>query len=115
MSSPNIVSENNEKLIELVAGPVTALFAGGDLRTIRIAGCEIINRIYFALRDHNWKTIPGRVSELSVDKCEDRFLITYCSEHRNREIHFIWKATITGEPNGTIRFAVDGESLSTFR
>jgi hypothetical protein len=112
MSSPNI---DSEKLIELVAGPVTALFAGGDLWTIRVDGCEIINRIYFALRDHNWATIPGSVSELKVDQGEDRFLITYSSEHRERETHFIWKATITGELEGTICFAIEGESLSTFR
>jgi hypothetical protein len=110
-----VLDRDSEKLIELVAGPTTALFTGGDLRTIRIAGCETINRIYFALRDHNWGTIPGRVSELRVDQGEDRFLITYCSENRDREVHFIWKATITGESDGTIRFAFEGETLSTFR
>ena len=110
-----MIDRDSEKLIELVAGPTTALFTGGDLRTIRIAGCETINRIYFALRDHNWRTVPGRVSELRVDQGEDRFLITYCSEHRDREVHFIWEATMTGESDGTIRFAFEGETLSTFR
>lgn len=110
-----MLDRDSEKLIELVTGPTTALFTGGDLRTIRIAGCETISRIYFALRDHNWKTVPGRVSELRVDQGEDRFLITYCSEHRDREVHFIWKATMTGESAGTIRFAFEGETLSTFR
>src|SRR5271165_6181573 len=103
-----VFDRDSEKPTELVAGPATALFTGAHLRTIRIAGCETINRIYFALRDHNWETIPGRVSELRVDQGEDCFLITYCSEHRDRAVHFIWKATITGEPNGTIRFAVEG-------
>ena len=110
-----MLDKDSEKVIELVAGPTTALFTGGDLRTIRIAGCETINRIYFALRDHNWKTIPGRTDELRVEQGKDRFLITYSSEHRDREVHFIWKATITGEPNGTVRFGVEGEALSTFR
>jgi D-apionolactonase len=104
-----------EKQVELVAGPATALFTGDDLRAMRIAGSEVINRIYFALRDHNWTTIPGRISELRVDRGDDRFLITYCSEHRDREVNFLWRATITGEPNGTIRFAVEGEPRSTFR
>ena len=110
-----MLGSDSEKLIELVAGPATALFTGGDLRTIRISGCETINRIYFALRDHNWGTIPGKISELRVGQGEDRFLITYRSEHRNREVHFIWRATITGESDGTIRFAFEGETLSTFR
>jgi hypothetical protein len=110
-----VLDKDSEKSIELVAGPATALFTGTDLRTIRIAGCETINRIYFALRDHNWETIPGRISELRVDQGEDCFLITYCSEHRDRKVHFIWKATITGESDGTIRFSVEGETLSTFR
>lgn len=110
-----MLNVDTETQVELAAGPATALFTGGDLRTIRIAGCEVINRIYFALRDHNWTTIPGRVSELRVDRGDDRFLITYYSEHQDREVDFIWRATITGEPNGTIRFAIEGEPRSTFR
>src|SRR5260221_11649201 len=93
---------DSEKPIELVAGPATALFTGGDLRTIRISGCETINRIYFALLDHNWGTIPGKISRLRVDLGEVRFLYTYRSEHRKREGHLISIAIINGETAGII-------------
>jgi len=99
----------------VVAGPVTALFADGDLRAICRDGREIVNRVYFALRDHNWGTVPGTISHLKVEQGEDRFLITYRSEHRDGEIHFVRDTVISGEPVGTVRYAFEGEALSTFR
>ncbi len=99
---------------ELVAGPMTVVFADGDVRAVRLGRHEVVNRIYFALRDRNWGTVPGTISRLKVDRGEDRFLITYRSEHHDGGIRFLWDATIAGESNGTVRFEFEGEALSAF-
>lgn len=104
-----------EKPIQLKAGPTTAVFVNGDLRSIKLGRCEVINRLYFALRDQNWNTIPGRISKFEIKQGKDDFLITYFSEHKQRDIHFSRKATIAGKPDGTIRFEFEGESLSVFQ
>ena len=44
-----------------------AVYEAGDLRSIRLNGVDVINRIYGAIRDHTWATIPGRRSELVVE------------------------------------------------
>ena len=54
----------------LRAGPVTARLVGRDLRNVRFGGTEIAQRIYVAVRDRNWDTIPGEVSDLTVEQEE---------------------------------------------
>ena len=43
----------------LRAGPVTVLLDDVDLRYMRIGRTELVRRIYAAVRDRNWNTVPG--------------------------------------------------------
>ena len=53
---------------ELRAGPVTAVLDGRDVRNVRFGGLQIVDRVYVALRDRNWGTVPGVVSNLEIDE-----------------------------------------------
>lgn len=103
---------NNWK--ELCAGPLRMRFENGDLRYIKWGEHEILRRIYAAVRDRNWDTIPAQLSNLECSIEEDSFQISYDATHREREIDFVWRAEITGDAAGTIRFTFDGEARSTF-
>lgn len=99
----------------LRAGPLSIVFeASGDLRYIRLGDCELIRRIYVAVRDPRWRTIPGIVSNLHVQTAEDAFEIRFDVEHRQDPIHFTWSAAIRGTADGTVRFAMDGVARTTF-
>ncbi|MBW3623011.1 MAG: hypothetical protein KY468_06320 [Armatimonadetes bacterium] len=98
----------------LRAGQLTLLYENGDLRYIRLGEREVIRRIYVAVRDRNWGTVPPRLSNVRLEEGEDSFRITNDVEHREGDIDFAWKGTITGEPDGTISFTMDGEARSTF-
>lgn len=98
----------------LRAGPLDVLWSAGDLRYIRMGGREVIRRLYAAVRDRDWGTVPGVISDLEPEVLEESFRIRYTSTHRQGSIHFVWNAEITGEADGTIRFAFDGEAKSTF-
>ena len=52
----------------LRAGPVTMLLDGVDLRYLRIGGTELVRRVYAAVRDVDWDTVPGVVSGLEVEQ-----------------------------------------------
>jgi hypothetical protein len=101
--------------IPLRAGPLSLSFEAGDLRYVRLGEQEVIRRIYVAVRDHNWATIPMRISELKIDSADDRFTITYSADHQEREINFHWDATIQGTPEGQISFSMQGQARSTFK
>ncbi|MEQ2005281.1 MAG: hypothetical protein ABMA26_00680 [Limisphaerales bacterium] len=100
--------------VSLRAGPLTMICEGGDLRYIKLGEQEIIRRIHAAVRDRNWGTVPGRISDLQASVASDHFRISYLSIHQRDEIHFVWRAEITGQADGTIRFTFDGEARTTF-
>jgi len=101
--------------VELQAGPLSVLFEDGDLRYIRFGDREVIRRIYAAVRDRNWGTVPPRLSNLKIERTTDSFQITYDCQHQQGGINFSWKAAIRGDANGSIRFTMDGEAQSTFQ
>ena len=91
----------------LGAGPVTASLVGRDLRNVRYGGIEVAQRIYMALRDRNWDTIPGEVSDLVVDQGDDAFIVRFTVTHRQHELDLVWQGVIIGEPNGVVSYAMD--------
>jgi len=100
--------------IPLRTGPLNLFWEGGDLRTIKLGGREVLRRIYVATRDRNWGTAPNVMSNVVVDVQADAFRICYDVENRQDDIHFIWHGEIAGDADGTIRFSMDGVAQSTF-
>lgn len=98
----------------LRAGPLSLLFSEGDLRKIRLGPVELVQRIYFAVRDKNWNTIPARIEGLFVDAKHDSFVVSYEATHQGSGIDFRWRATIEGTSDGRIAFAAKGRAHATF-
>ena len=100
----------------LQAGLVTAAYENGFLRRISYGDREIVRMIYFALRDHNWNTLPHHVENESIVAEADRFNITYDSRHtlEGRTI-LEWKSRIQGNADGSIVFEISGTMRETFR
>jgi hypothetical protein len=98
----------------LRAGPISALYVDGDLRHIRIEGREVLRRVYFALRDRHWKTLPNAISNLRLHEREGGFSIDYDAECRDCEIRFRWSASIAGKADGSISWRAHGKALSGF-
>jgi len=101
--------------IPLHAGPLTLIYTGGDLRYIRAGDGLILHRLYVAVRDHNWDTIPAELTDLTIDDRGDSFRIRFRAQHRQGNIDFAWDGSISGDTDGTVRFEMDGEVLSNFR
>jgi D-apionolactonase len=100
--------------IALRAGPVRALFADGDLRQVCRGDTEVVRRIYVAIRDLDWNTLPGEISDLDIDDRGDRFAIRFTRRHKAGEIDYQWHAEIDGDADGTIRYRMHGKALSAF-
>jgi hypothetical protein len=100
--------------VPLRAGPVELVFVEGDLRYFRLAGHEVLRRVYAAVRDRNWGTVPAIISQLEIDAGSDRFRINYVADHKEGPIHFRWRAAIEGTADGTVTFSMDGKALTAF-
>lgn len=101
--------------IALRAGPISARYEDGTLRYVKLGRVEIVRQVYSAVRDHNWGTIPGTLSNVRMDIQPASFAIRYRSQHQRNDINFVWDAVITGNEDGTIVFKIDGEARSTFK
>jgi hypothetical protein len=102
-------------LVPLRAGEVTAMLDGPDLRAVRLQGRELVQRIYVAVRDEAWGTVPGVVSDLRVEQGADTFEVEFTSRHRQGPIDFEWKARYSGDHEGAISCSMDGVAHAAFR
>jgi hypothetical protein len=98
----------------LAAGPFSLWFEQGDLRYIRLGDREVLRRVYVAVRDRNWGTVPSRLSNVHADVQEGAFRLSFDVENREADIHFSWRGEIAGGADGTLRFVMDGLARSTF-
>jgi D-apionolactonase len=94
----------------LRAGPVTVLLDGIDLRYLRIGDTELVRRVYAAVRDVDWDTVPAAVSGLEVEQADASFRVEFDARHARREIDFSWHGAITGDENGRVEVVFDGRA-----
>jgi hypothetical protein len=76
---------------------------------------ELAQRIYVAVRDEAWNTIPGEYSDFQFDVSADRFHITFKAHHRYRRIDFAWTGDISGTADGVISYEMRGVAQTAFR
>jgi hypothetical protein len=100
--------------IQLRAGPLALLFEAGDLRYVRLGDREIVRRMYAAVRDRNWGTVPRVMHNLNIRAESDGFALSFDMNHAQAEIDFRWHGRITGDADGTLRFTLNGRAYSTF-
>ena len=73
-----------------------------------------MRRIYAAVRDQNWNTIPGVATNHEVDARKDSFNVRFDVRHANDELEFSWRGAITGTADGRMSFSLDGEAGRDF-
>ena len=101
--------------ISVQAGPVRAELEGADLRLVTVGDVELVQRVYVAVRDAPWNTIPATYRGWVHEIADDRFRVAFSASHRHGEIAFDWDATITGTPDGQIRYVMDGVCRGVFQ
>lgn len=115
----NIICQGSARLparpLPLRAGPLHLSWEAGTLRGIFLGTQELVKQIYVAVRDPNWVTIPGTISNLRIQRNRESFRIRFRSAHRLKPVHFVWDAQIEGTADGSIRFQMNGAARSTFQ
>jgi len=98
----------------LRAGPLTMTLVSGQLRHICWDNREVLRRIYVAVRDRNWRTVPPSLLDVRKHIDDDHFQIDLEMESKRDDIDFFWHVSISGLSSGTIRFAAKGIAKSAF-
>ena len=100
--------------LELTAGPVSATLENGALRWIRLDDVEVLRGIAFLVRDRNWGTPTPQISDLSIDRTERGFRVTFKAVCRTDDGELPWSAEIVGEANGALRFTATASPGADF-
>jgi D-apionolactonase len=101
-------------MIHLSAGPLSLGFLDGDLRRISLGAREVLQRVYVAVRDRKWATLPNQIKRLEIQRTEAGFHITWNARNVSPEIDFEWTALVTGQSDGSLSFSFDGFARRDF-
>ncbi|PBC19576.1 MULTISPECIES: hypothetical protein [unclassified Mesorhizobium] len=101
--------------VRLIAGPLSAGFVNGNLRTIRHGGAEVLRAIAYVVRDRDWGTYEPALTDLTIDQGADAFSVSYaasCTGPGGSRLAF--HATIKGSSDGQLVFDVNALPESDF-
>jgi D-apionolactonase len=102
-------------VVELVAGALCVELAGTDVQAIRFRGSEVVQRIYMAVRDVPWNTIPGTVLEREIVQGDGRFRATFRQLHVHDDIDVEWSGAIEGTAAGELSYEMRALAKRDFR
>ena len=90
-------------------------YENGFLRWISAGEDEVLRMIYFAVRDKNWGTVPGKIINEKIERHANTFSIAYEMLFEQDNINMHWHATIQGNADNSIVFEIQGKALTTFQ
>jgi len=74
--------ERQPETRRLEAGRLSAELVGGNLRTIRFSGREVLRAISFLVRDRDWGTCAAAITDLTVEEEEAATIVRYNARFR---------------------------------
>lgn len=101
--------------IALRAGNLSVKLVGPDLRAVRWGGTEVIQRLYMAVRDAPWNTIPGQLLDQEITQAADYFIVVFRQRHAFQDIELEWKGEIRGSDDGVLTYDMDARASRSFR
>jgi hypothetical protein len=100
---------------ELRAGPLSCLLDGIDLRYLSNGDAELVRRLFVAVRDAAWGTVPPQIRSLEVEDGGDSFRVSFDALHESGELRFRWRGLLAGTADGVLECRMDGEAETDFR
>ncbi|MDX1935100.1 MAG: hypothetical protein SFU56_21085, partial [Capsulimonadales bacterium] len=105
--------------LPLVAGPLSCLYEDGELRSVRCGEELLLLRVYAAVRDRDWGTVPAQVAVREQTVFNEGFRIVFDTSYvrtgENETIRFVSAGRIEGKADGSIVFEFEGEAKTTFQ
>ena len=100
--------------MNLRAGPLELELEGADLRYVCFGRLELVRRIYVAVRDEAWGTVPYECSPLELDRGVDRFRARFACAARGGAVAIDWTVTVEGLPTGVLRYRMEAQAQRAF-
>src|SRR5207253_788442 len=94
---------------ELTAGPLVAELEAPDLRYVAAGDLELLRRLFVAVRDRNWGTVPPELSNVELIEADGGFVFRYDAHYADAAlgIDFSTHGEIAGASDGTLTCTLD--------
>ncbi len=99
----------------LQAGALSCTVEGADVRDLRIGTQRVLTRLYIAVRDESWNTVPFSCQQDILEKGNERFKVESSCLVDQPPINAEWTVTVAGSASGEFSYAMRGRALSSFR
>jgi hypothetical protein len=99
----------------LEAGPLSCVLDGADIRDLSVGNQRILTRLYIAVRDEGWNTIPFRFTQQVLVADGQQFQVRLECTVDEPPIRAEWVATVGGTADGEFSYSLQGQFLSQFR
>jgi hypothetical protein len=108
-------SKSVDDQIRLKVGEFTCFLDGADIRELWIGGRRILSRLYIAVRDEAWNTVPYSCSEPEISMGLDGFDVRLRCAVDVPPIGAEWIVRIAATSEGEFEYAMDGRMSNSFR
>lgn len=100
-----------EPVRHFAVGRLSFEVIGGNLRSIRLGGVEVVRGIQYLVRDRDWGTLTPRINAFQIEQSDDRIEIYYGADCTgpNGE-HLVYGATIAAF-NDRLIFSVEAQAI----
>lgn len=107
--------EAEPRPLRFAAGPLSLELVAGNVRTIRVAGTEILRGIQYLVRDRDWGTLAPAITDLRIEQSASKGVrIGYRATCTNSDgARLDYEATIVATPAG-LDFIVDNVARDEF-
>ena len=99
----------------LVAGPVRCVLDGADILDLRVGEQRVLTRLYIAVRDEVWNTIPFKCETTDLQTGAEGFKVDLSCAVDQPPIRAEWAITIGGSAAGEFSYAIRGQALANYR
>ena len=96
-------------------GPFSFTFESGMLKHLRIRDLEIARRVYFAVRDEKWGTVPNDISAVQFSESSECFEVIWSGRCQAHPVDYEWKGRIRIFTRGLVEFKAEGKTLRNFK
>ncbi len=99
----------------LTAGDLTVELEGAEIRSVALGDAELLRNVYMAVRDEEWGTVPGTLSDYEITRGADEFAVSFAMAHSRPPVSFTWRGTIEGDRSGVVSYELDGVAEADFK
>ena len=100
--------------VHLQVGPLSCDVVGADVRDLRVGSRRVVTRLYIAVRDDKWNTIPFSWTTRVVDTNDDDVVVTMSCLVDTAPISVEWTVRIMVRADGRFDYEMAGDTLSEF-